>query len=276
MTTPAPQAAIAETADATILDRVWPSRPRTATTVTLGGNGRLTPADVSESPDQPRRLVLDFPNVSSTARVADRRRRTAREAACGSRMNSREPLVTRVVMEVADGATYHVERAGTGRTRPRGDLRTAADRRRRSCWSPRRPAPRRSTAEPDIPLHAGDRQRGVDHAEGDRAARARPPIASARQGAAAPIAARHAAPAPSRPRRPPPAPPSRPRRRRPRPPQPPRAGSRPRRRHRRRPTRRRTSSRARPRSSTRGTRSTSTSRTPISARCCASSTRSAG
>ncbi len=27
-------------------------------------------------------------------------------------VNSREPLVTRVVMEVADGATYHVERAG--------------------------------------------------------------------------------------------------------------------------------------------------------------------
>ena len=30
--------------------------------------------------------------------------------------NSREPLVTRVVMEVADGATYHVERAGADGT----------------------------------------------------------------------------------------------------------------------------------------------------------------
>jgi type IV pilus assembly protein PilQ len=29
-------------------------------------------------------------------------------------LNSREPLVTRVVMEVVDGATYHVERAGEG------------------------------------------------------------------------------------------------------------------------------------------------------------------
>ena len=55
--------------------------------------------------------MLDFPNVASKARAQTTvlgplvtRVRVA--------VNSREPLVTRVVMEVADGATYHVERAG--------------------------------------------------------------------------------------------------------------------------------------------------------------------
>jgi type IV pilus secretin PilQ/predicted competence protein len=72
----------------------------------------LTPADVTESQDPPRRLVLDFPNVSSRAPT-----QTLVEGQLVTRVrigvNSREPLVTRVVMEVAEGATYHVERAGT-------------------------------------------------------------------------------------------------------------------------------------------------------------------
>ena len=52
---------------ATILERVRASRSAAATTVTLSGNGRLTPADVTEADARPRRLVLDFPNVSSKA-----------------------------------------------------------------------------------------------------------------------------------------------------------------------------------------------------------------
>jgi type IV pilus assembly protein PilQ len=111
-TTPAPQTPIAETPEATILDRVLASAAAGATTVTLSGNGRLTPADVTESRDRPRRLVLDFPNVASQAR--------AQTPVAGSLvkqvrvgLNSREPLVTRVVMDVAEGATYHVERTGT-------------------------------------------------------------------------------------------------------------------------------------------------------------------
>jgi type IV pilus secretin PilQ/predicted competence protein len=98
---------------ATMLDRVRATRTTKATTVTLSGNGRLTPADVTESRDRPRRLLLDFPNVASRAPV-----QTVVEGPLvkGVRVavNSREPLVTRVVMEVTDGATYHVERAGAG------------------------------------------------------------------------------------------------------------------------------------------------------------------
>jgi type IV pilus secretin PilQ/predicted competence protein len=104
--------AIPDAPDATILDRVRASSSAGAITVTLGGNGRLTPTDVTEAPDKPRRLVLDFPNVSSQARpntmVNGSLVKRVRVA-----LNSRDPLVTRVVMEVADNATYHVERAGT-------------------------------------------------------------------------------------------------------------------------------------------------------------------
>lgn len=96
---------------ATVLDRVRASRTSAATTVTLAGNGRLTPADVSESETAPRRLILDFPNVTSKAPA-----QTTVDGPLVKRVriavNSRAPLVTRVVMEVADGATYHVERAG--------------------------------------------------------------------------------------------------------------------------------------------------------------------
>ena len=80
--------------------------------MTLGGNGRLTPADVNEAGGEPRRLVLDFPNVASKAPA-----QTTLDGPLVKRvrvaLNTREPLLTRVVMEVAQGATYHVERAGT-------------------------------------------------------------------------------------------------------------------------------------------------------------------
>jgi type IV pilus assembly protein PilQ len=79
--------------------------------VTLGGNGQLVPASVTESHDLPRRLVLDFPGVASKAApqtpVPGGLVRQVRVAA-----NSHNPLVTRVVMELAEGVTYHVQRAG--------------------------------------------------------------------------------------------------------------------------------------------------------------------
>src|SRR5262249_3824074 len=60
----------------------------------------------------PRRVVLDFANVSSTAPS-----QVSIEGPLVKRVrvsiNSRTPLVTRVVMEIAEAATYHVERAGT-------------------------------------------------------------------------------------------------------------------------------------------------------------------
>ncbi|HEX4566841.1 MAG TPA: type IV pilus secretin PilQ, partial [Vicinamibacterales bacterium] len=99
------------TAPATRLEKVRASQTKNVTTVTLAGNGRLTPSSLAESDDQPRRLVLDFPNVSpaTTARtVVD----SAYVKAVRVALNSRDPLVTRVVMEITPAATYHVERTG--------------------------------------------------------------------------------------------------------------------------------------------------------------------
>ena len=79
--------------------------------MTLVGNGRLASRDVTESKDRPRRLVIDLPNVTSTAPA-----QTAIDSPLVTRVrvavNSHQPLVTRVVMEIAGSASYRVERSG--------------------------------------------------------------------------------------------------------------------------------------------------------------------
>ena len=100
---------------ATLIERISTSRSTAATTVTLSGNGRLAPARVAESDDEPRRLVLDFPNVTSAApdqtTVNSPLVKKVRVA-----LNSRDPLMTRVVLDIAPEAAYHVQRSGaTGR-----------------------------------------------------------------------------------------------------------------------------------------------------------------
>lgn len=98
-------------AAATKLEKVRTAHTKTATTVTLAGNGRLTPSSLTESDDQPRRLVLDFPNVQPAA-AAHTSVDSAYVKAVRVALNSREPLVTRVVMDITPAATYHVERTG--------------------------------------------------------------------------------------------------------------------------------------------------------------------
>ncbi len=113
--TPAPVRSIEPgapvSAAATIIERIKSSRTPGATTITLVGNGRLAAAGVTESKDRPRRLVLDFPNVTSTAPT-----QTAIDSPLVTRvrvaLNSQQPLVTRVVMEIASSASYRVERGG--------------------------------------------------------------------------------------------------------------------------------------------------------------------
>src|SRR5258708_5971507 len=99
------------TVAATLLNKVRANQTKAATTITLAGNGRLTPSSLTESDDQPRRLVLDFPNVSPAAPA-----RTGVDSAFVKQvrvaLNSRAPLVTRVVMEISPAAAYHVERTG--------------------------------------------------------------------------------------------------------------------------------------------------------------------
>jgi type IV pilus assembly protein PilQ len=100
-------------AAARMLETVRTNRSGETTTVVLAGDGLLTPARVTESENAPRRLVLDFPNVGSKAPAqTDVDSALVKKVRVG--LNSHEPLVTRVVMEIDPAATYHVERAGDG------------------------------------------------------------------------------------------------------------------------------------------------------------------
>jgi type IV pilus assembly protein PilQ len=96
---------------ATILERIQSRKTPSALTLTLSGNGHLTPATVIESKDRPRRLVIDFPNVASKTPTS-----TAIDSPLVSRvrvgLNSHQPPVTRVVMEIASDVSYHVARSG--------------------------------------------------------------------------------------------------------------------------------------------------------------------
>jgi type IV pilus assembly protein PilQ len=79
------------------------------TTVTIRGNGQLTPRAVEEARDLPPRVLVDFPGVASgvpavTPVDSDLVRRV-RVAA-----NSESPLVTRVVLDLTRRAPYAVER----------------------------------------------------------------------------------------------------------------------------------------------------------------------
>ena len=136
--------------EATVIERIRADRVAATTTVTLAGNGRLTPASVSESQDRPRRLVLDFPNVSSKAPAHTNGDGTlVKDVRVG--VNSRQPLVTRVVVEMGSTATYHVERTGAdGR-----DLAVVVDGGERPgtiMLSPDSTRDQAAEAEPDIPL----------------------------------------------------------------------------------------------------------------------------
>ena len=96
-------------APATSIDAVHATHAANRTTVTLRGDGQLTPANVEETPDPPRRLVMDFSGVAAKAApqtVVDSP--LVKKVRVG--INSRQPLVTRVVMELTEGSTYHFER----------------------------------------------------------------------------------------------------------------------------------------------------------------------
>ena len=174
---------------ATILDKVRAIRTPSATTITLSGNGRLTPAEVTEPQERPRRLVLDFPNVSTKEPI-----QKVVEGQLVTRVrvgvNSRDPLVTRVVMEVSEGATYHVERAGSSGSDLSVVFEPPQSSRSVLVAAPVADA-RRVEPEPDIPL-----EQAIANA-----ARLTPKE-TAEAEPAPPVAAAPAKPAPSPARRP--------------------------------------------------------------------------
>jgi type IV pilus assembly protein PilQ len=106
---PDPQPDDTAVAMATSIERVRTARSGGSTIVTISGNGRLMPTGVTESRDLPRRVILDFPNVSPVAagQTAGDGRLVRRVRVA---LNNNAPLVTRVVMEISDTATYTVRR----------------------------------------------------------------------------------------------------------------------------------------------------------------------
>ena len=143
---------------ATQLQKVRASHTRTATTVTLAGDGRLTPSSLTESDDQPRRLVLDFPNVAAAAAA-----RTGVEGAFVKQvrvaLNSREPLVTRVVMEIS--SIGHLPRRAAQDPTAATSRSCSKDARRvvRSWWRRRIPPPQSRTARRTISMATRCRSR---------------------------------------------------------------------------------------------------------------------
>jgi hypothetical protein len=99
--------------EATELRAVRASRSGDEVTVSLVGNGALTATSVEEAKDLPPRVLLDFEGVSASRGVPAV---LAVDQADVSRVrvavNSRSPLVTRVVVDLRRKVPYRVEPAG--------------------------------------------------------------------------------------------------------------------------------------------------------------------
>ena len=93
---------------ATDLSTVQTSLEVHGTVVTLSGNGQLIARDVQETPNSPPRLVIDFPNVSSSAPGVTEVHQGPVERVRVA-VNSQNPLVTRVVMDLNRRASYWVQ-----------------------------------------------------------------------------------------------------------------------------------------------------------------------
>jgi type IV pilus secretin PilQ/predicted competence protein len=108
-----PPAAAAPAPATAAIERVRTTRTAGSAIVTISGTTNLAPTGISESRELPRRLILDFPNVSSRAAA-----QTQGDGELVRRVrvntNSQSPLVTRVTMEIAEGATYSLQRGTVG------------------------------------------------------------------------------------------------------------------------------------------------------------------
>ena len=80
--------------------------------ITLSGNGPLVASTVNEAKDLPPRILLDFRNVSTGRVAAVTNVRTADIERVRVATNSRDPLITRVVIDMARMIPYTVESVG--------------------------------------------------------------------------------------------------------------------------------------------------------------------
>jgi len=80
--------------------------------ITLSGNGPLVASTVDEAKDLPPRILLDFRNVSTGRVAAVTNVNTADIERVRVATNSRDPLITRVVIDMARMIPYTVESVG--------------------------------------------------------------------------------------------------------------------------------------------------------------------
>jgi len=141
MATAAASATVSRAA-ATELRAVRASRSGDEVTVTIVGNGPLTASTVEESKDLPPRVLLDFEGVAAgraVPAVVDVNQADVTRVRVAT--NSRTPLVTRVVVDLARKVTYRVEPAGADGEEVRVIFGTA----------PTSPPPTVATAAVDVP-----------------------------------------------------------------------------------------------------------------------------
>ena len=81
-----------------------------AISVTLHGNGALTPGRIHESEHLPPRLVIEFPHLATEASAVTS---VEIDPVKQVRVASEGPELTRVVLDLARPAVYHIERPGS-------------------------------------------------------------------------------------------------------------------------------------------------------------------
>jgi len=111
---PAPaRAAVAEKrAAATQLRSVRFAKIEDGFSVTLAGNGPLLPASIEEAKDLPPRVLLDFHGVATGSAAAVTNIKNDDVDRIRVATNSRSPLITRVVIDLARKLPYTVEQIG--------------------------------------------------------------------------------------------------------------------------------------------------------------------
>jgi type IV pilus secretin PilQ/predicted competence protein len=109
---PAASRSVAGVTSATELRAIKTGEMPNGYAITLSGNGALVATSVEEAKDPPNRVLLDFHNVSAgrVAAVTAVNHADIERVRVG--VNSREPLITRVVIDLARKIPYTVETVG--------------------------------------------------------------------------------------------------------------------------------------------------------------------
>ncbi len=98
---------------ATVIRDLQVTRRDAGTAVMLQGTGRLVATNVEESKDEPARLYIDLPNVTSALPgLTPVGQGAVRSVRIG--LNAKSPLVTRVAVELSRRSAYHLEPSPDG------------------------------------------------------------------------------------------------------------------------------------------------------------------